>query len=100
MQIYIAKCSTCGKEFHTTIPDDSEAFAELCCARSAPPQICKSEIATEEAPLEVRLAEAVIDWWNEHKYDVTGDRGTFNLYEDAPPFVELAEQLIAETDCK
>ena len=43
-----------------------------------------------------KLAEAVLAWWDEHRYDVEGDYGEHNVYWEDPEFVTLAEQYMDE----
>jgi hypothetical protein len=47
-----------------------------------------------------KLANAVKLWWEEHKYDVTGDRGEWNLYDHAPAFVDIAKTIIGDWEAK
>ena len=41
--------------------------------------------------LGVALANAVKDWWEEHKYDTSG---SWNVYDQDPPFVVIAKKII------
>ncbi len=44
----------------------------------------------------IALALSVRRWWQEHKYDVTGPRGEWNLYDPPAEFVELAKSIIGD----
>ena len=44
------------------------------------------------------LIESVLKWWNEHQYDVTGDYGDYNVYNDEPEFVKIAMKLKKEQE--
>lgn len=44
----------------------------------------------------IDLANCIKDWWEDHKYDVTGERGEWNLYDDEPKFVTMAKAIIGD----
>lgn len=41
------------------------------------------------------LAEQIKTWWPEHQHDVCGD---YNLFEDEPVFVQMAEGTASEVE--
>lgn len=47
---------------------------------------------TSKSDLE-ELVKAILDWWEEHQYDTTGDYGDFNMYNEEPEFVRKAKQI-------
>ena len=40
------------------------------------------------------LANAVKDWWEQHKYDVTGEHGDWNVFDEEPEFVTKAKEML------
>jgi len=51
---------------------------------------------TSDADKARELAESIKDWWKVHKYDVTGDHGERNVYDDEPEFVSKAKEIIGD----
>jgi hypothetical protein len=45
---------------------------------------------------EAELANLVKDWWEEHRYDVTGEYGGMNIYDEDPPLVSKAKEIIGD----
>jgi len=40
------------------------------------------------------LVDNILDWWNEHKYDVCHNEGEeYNLYDEEPSFVKIAKNI-------
>ena len=39
------------------------------------------------------LIGAVLEWWEEHECDTTGPYGEYNVYDETPQFVRIAERL-------
>ena len=39
------------------------------------------------------LIDLILDWWDEHKYDTTGECGEYNVYDEPPDFVVRAMEL-------
>lgn len=39
------------------------------------------------------LVDAVLEWWNAHRYDTEGPYGEYNVYNETPTFVEIAEKI-------
>ena len=48
----------------------------------------------------IDLANCIKDWWEEHKRDVTGERGAWNLYDDEPRFVRMAKAIIGDWEAR
>lgn len=44
----------------------------------------------------IDLAHCIKDWWQEHRYDVTGERGEWNVYDEEPKFVRMAKAIIGD----
>ncbi|MFC3216474.1 MULTISPECIES: hypothetical protein [Sphingomonadaceae] len=44
----------------------------------------------------IDLANCIKDWWQQHKFDTTGERGEWNLYDDEPEFVTMAKRIIGD----
>ncbi len=44
----------------------------------------------------VILANAVKAWWEEHKYDTTGEYGDRNVFDVEPDFVRVAKTVIGD----
>ena len=40
-----------------------------------------------------QLVDEVIDWWEEHEYNTTGDYGEINVFDDTPQFVRTAKEI-------
>ena len=48
---------------------------------------------------EIKLAEAVLRWWEEHQYDCVSDEDDeYNVYDEPPHFVKLAQELLGRTN--
>ena len=39
------------------------------------------------------LVDLVLEWWEEHQYDTTGEYGDYNVFDDAPLFVKKAQEI-------
>ena len=44
------------------------------------------------------LARSVMSWWEDHKYDTTGDYGEWNVYNAEPEFVKKAKRILSGAD--
>jgi len=44
--------------------------------------------------LYLELNKAIMDWWQEHQYDTCGPYGEYNVYDESPKFVQLAQKVI------
>ena len=42
------------------------------------------------------VAVAVLDWWEEHRYDTAGEHGEYNVYDEEPEMVVLARAALAK----
>ena len=40
-----------------------------------------------------KLTKAVLEWWKYHQHDTTGECGEYNVYDETPKFVSIAEKL-------
>jgi hypothetical protein len=38
-----------------------------------------------------KLVAYILDWWDEHQYDTTGEYGEYNVYDNEPSFVVKAK---------
>lgn len=47
-------------------------------------------------PTSESIIAAILEWWKDHQYDVTGDYGDRNVYNDDPEFVALAKQYVKD----
>lgn len=56
--------------------------------------------AIDNTVLSKQLVDSILQWWNEHEYDVTGEHGDYNLYSEEPSFVVLAKKLKENYDKK
>ncbi|KKN62119.1 hypothetical protein LCGC14_0514950 [marine sediment metagenome] len=39
------------------------------------------------------LINAVLDWWEKHQYDCTGEYDEYNVYDEEPEMVKIAKKL-------
>lgn len=39
----------------------------------------------------ISLCDSVLEWWEEHRHDATGDYGEYNVYDEEPEFVTKAK---------
>jgi hypothetical protein len=44
------------------------------------------------------LVKSVLLWWKEHECDTTGDYGDYNIYNETPEFVRLAQGYAKENN--
>jgi hypothetical protein len=43
-----------------------------------------------------KLIVLVMEWWEEHQYDIQGDDGDYNVYDEPPDCVKFAISLITK----
>mgnify|MGYP000866683745 CR=1 FL=1 len=46
------------------------------------------------------LVLSILDWWDLHEFDVTGEYGEYNVYDVNPPFVNNALYLAQKYNIK
>lgn len=47
-------------------------------------------------PTTLEFANCIKTWWEQHKFDVTGPYGDYNVYDTEPEFVTLAKKVLGD----
>lgn len=58
------------------------------------PQLIGSDLNIKQMKEKLELCNKILTWWEEHQFDVTGDCGEFNVYDEDPDFVIEAKRII------
>lgn len=40
-----------------------------------------------------KIVLSILDWWDLHEFDTTGEYGEYNVYDVDPEFVTIAQKL-------
>lgn len=93
--------STCGHPNSWAYPTEEAGAANAlriisCVNACAGMEDPEREIAELRKQRDVLLSAvtSVQSWWEDHKYDVCGDYGDYNVYDETPEHVLQAEQAI------
>jgi hypothetical protein len=81
----------CNKEDGFCCKNNYDGFCKFNVEKCEHKKLIENKnINTNEAN---KLVDSVLEWWEVHQYDTTGEYGDYNVYDEAPEFVKLAKQL-------